>query len=104
MTASNSVGMGERVYYRFDFLSTGITIRLDVGMGYIICYASDSNQNPNAVQGYDWKVESSGYIDTFIDPTLLGRPPGQYIYISLEGSQSNNSFLVNFTDGDRRGN
>ena len=95
--------MGERVYYRFNFPSTGLTIRLNVGVGYIVCYASDSNQNPNAVQGYDWRVETSGYIDTFIDPTLLGRPAGQYVYISLEGSQSSNSFSVNSSSGDRRG-
>ena len=101
--ASNTVGMGERVYYQFMFPSTGLTIQLDVGEGYIVCYASDSLQNPNERQGYDWRVEANDYIDTFIDPTLLGRPAGQNIYISLEGSESNNSFTVNSTGGDRRG-
>ena len=101
--ASNTVGMGERVYYQFMFPSTGITIQLYVGGGYIVCYASDSPQNPNERQGYDWKVESNDYIDTFIDPTLLGRPPGENVYISLEGRQVSNSFTVNSTSGDRRG-
>lgn len=103
-TITNSVAMGVRVYYRLLFASTGVTIRLDVGVGYIVCYASDTNPNPNAVQGYNWKVETSGYIDTYIDPALLGRPAGQYIYICLEGNQNSNTFSINSTFGDRRGN
>lgn len=102
-TVTNSVEMGVRVYYRLLFASTGVTIRLDVGVGYIVCYASDTNPNPNAAQGYNWKVETSGYIDTYIDPALLGRPAGQYIYICLEGNQNSNTFSMNSTFGDRRG-
>ena len=75
---------------------------LNVGTGYIVCFASDSNPNPNERQGYIWKVETGDYIDTFVDPALLGRPAGQYMYIGLEGNHSNNNFSVNSTDGDRR--
>ena len=101
---SGTVIQGELKYYRYGFSQNGLTIRLNVVSGYIICYASDTNQNPNSRQGYNWIVTVTGFSDVFIDPLLLGRPAGQYLYIGIEGGQSgSNSFVLNSTDGDRRG-
>jgi len=101
---NDTVSQGEVKYYRYLFSENGLTIRLDVGSGYVTCYASDTNQNPNSRQGYDWIVTVTGYSDVFIDPLLLGRQAGEYMYIAIEGGlPGSNSFLLNTTDGDRRG-
>ena len=94
---------GERLFYRLDFPSDGLTIQLTAVYGSVVCYASDRLTNPTATQGYDWKVETDDYIDTFIDPILLGRSPGQYIYVAIEGLDATNNFSLNSTDGDHRG-
>lgn len=94
---------GERLFYRLDFPSNGLTIQLTAVYGSVVCYASDRLTNPTATQGYDWKVETDSYVDTFIDPVLLGRSPGQYIYIAIEGLESSNNFSLNSTIGDHRG-
>ena len=101
---SSTVSQGELSYYQYLFSQNGLTIRLNITAGYIICYASDTNQNPNSRQGYTWIITVTSFSDVFIDPQLLGRPAGQYLYIGIEGGQSgSNSFLLNTTDGDRRG-
>ena len=94
---------GERLFYRFDFPPNGLTIQLTAAYGSVVCYASDRLNNPTETQGYDWKVETDDYVDTFIDPILLGRSHGQYIYIAIEGLGSSNNFSLNSTEGDHRG-
>jgi hypothetical protein len=101
-TSTNTVEKGERVYYQFDFPGNGVTITLNVTLGYVICYVSDQYRNPNDVQGYDWRIEVSGYSNTFLDPLLLSRSPGPTVYISIEGSDSSNQFTLGNTEGDRR--
>ena len=101
--ATGSVGLGERLFFRLTFPSNGLTIQLTALSGRVVCYASDRITNPTATQGYDWRVETDGYIDTFIDPVLLGRQPGQYIYIAIEGLHASNNFSLNSTRGDHRG-
>ena len=102
-TSTNTVGKGERVYYQFDFPGNGVTITLNVTFGYIVCYVSDRYRNPNEAQGYDWRVEVSGYSNTFLDPSLLSRTPGPIVYISIEGNYSSNQFTLGNIEGDRRG-
>ena len=102
-TSTNTVEKGERVYYQFDFPGNGVTITLNVTLGYVICYVSDQYRNPNDAQGYDWRIEVSGYSNTFLDPLLLSRSPGPTVYISIEGSDSSNQFALGNTEGDRRG-
>ena len=99
---SSSLTYGQRKYYQYGFSSSGLTIRLTVSSGYVICYASDLIQNPNDDQGYVWRVTSSGYIDVFLDPTSLNRPAGTTLYVALEGSSSSSSFTLSATSGDRR--
>lgn len=101
---SGSVGARVLQYFRFQFPSNGLTIYLSITSGTIICYASDQAQNPNSRQTYIWRVQTSGYANVFIDPLLLGRSAGAYIYIGIEGVDDavTNNFTVNNTDGDKR--
>lgn len=99
---SSSLTYGQRLYYQYGFSSSGLTIRLTVSSGYVICYASDLIQNPNDDQGYVWRVTSSGFIDVFLDPSSLNRPTGTTLYVALEGSSSSSSFTLSATSGDRR--
>ena len=99
---SDSLGAGERTYYEFVFDSDGVTLRLSVTTGTIVCYASDLNQNPNEEQGYVWKVTSNDYIDVFLDPATLTRTAGSTLYVALEGADTSNNFSLNSTTGDRR--
>ena len=100
---SDTLGAGERTYYEIDFVSNGVTIRLFVTRGTIICYASDLIQNPNDEQGYVWRVTAAGYIDVFLDPDSLSRTAGSSLYIGLEGVDMINNYTLNSTTGDRRG-
>ena len=99
---SNSLISGERLYYEFAFATNGVTLRLNVTTGTIICYASDLIQRPNEEQGYVWMVTISAYLDVFLDPGSLNRPAGSSLYITLEGSQTSNNFNLNSSTGDRR--
>lgn len=98
----SSVSIGDLQYFRLPFPTTGITLTLSVSNGGVICYASDIVQNPNLYQGYEWRVETNGSVEVFIDPNLLNRDPGTYIYIGIEGNSSSNQFSLNSTSGDRR--
>ena len=99
---SDSLGNGRRLYYEFVFDATGVTLRLNITTGTIVCYASDLVQNPNEEQGYVWKVTSSSYIDVFLDPSSLTRATGSSLYVALEGADTSNTFSLNSTTGDRR--
>ena len=94
---------GKRLFFRLVFPSNGLTIQLSAICGRVVCYASDRLTNPTGTQGYEWRVETDDYKDVFIDPILLNRDPGQYIYISVEGIHASNNFSLNSTAGDHRG-
>lgn len=103
MDVSNSLGSYQRLFYQLVFATNGITIRLTVTSGTIICYASDLTQNPTAEQGYVWTVTTSGYVDIFLDPSTLNRNAGSSLYIALEGSSaSTNTYTFSSSTGDRR--
>ena len=67
--------------------------------GGVWCYASDTNRNPNS-ENYIWRLFISEYNDSFIDPTTLGRVPGAYLFIAIEGTAATNDFSVNSTMND----
>ena len=86
-------------YYSVPFSSGGITLRLDVSVGYITCYASDTFRNPGP-GNYVWLINTRGYADGFIDPTQFGRSGTRYIYVALVGVNSVNTYLLNSTTGN----
>ena len=98
----SSVSIGDLQYFRLPFPTAGVTLTLSVSNGGVICYASDIVENPNMNQGYEWRVETNGSVEVFIDPNLLNRDPGTYVYIGIEGSSNSNQFSLNSTSGDRR--
>ena len=86
-------------YYSVPFSSGGITLRLDVSVGYITCYASDTVRNPGP-GNYVWLINTRGYADGFIDPSQFGRSGTRYIYVALVGVNSVNTYLLNSTTGN----
>ena len=86
-------------YYAVPFTTGGITLRLDVSVGYITCYASDTIRNPGP-GNYAWLINTRGYADGFIDPTLFGRSGTRYIYVALVGVNTLNTYLLNSTTGN----
>ena len=101
-STSSSLLYQELVYYRFSYTSTGLTLVLDIDYGSVICYTSDTLQNPNRQHGYTARVEASYYNDSYIDPSVFQSAVGGYLYIGIEGSAnvSNNTFSLNSTTGD----
>ena len=96
---SDSIGSGQFRYYIFPFLSGGVTIRVEVFRGGVWCYASDTNRNPNS-GNYIWRLLISEYGDSYIDPRSLGRVAGAFLFIAIEGMDTNNDFTLNSTTGD----
>ena len=95
-----SIGAGVTRYYAIPFTSGGITLRLDVSIGYITCYASDVFRNPGP-GNYVWLINTRGYADGFIDPaSQFGRSGTRYIYIALVGVDPLNTFVLNSTTGN----
>ena len=86
-------------YYVVPFTPGGITVRLDVSVGYISCYASDTTRNPDQYD-YVWLINTTGYADGFIDPAVFGRPGAKYIYIALVGGSITNTYILNTTAGN----
>lgn len=91
----------EVVYYQFPFPNTGLTFVLEVSEGSVICYASNSLQNPGRKYGYTWRVVTDSYNDSYIDPSTIQGTVGSYIYVGIDGRNvSNNSFTLTATAGD----
>ena len=96
---SNSVGRGLFRYYALPFLREGLTIRVDVSVGEVWCYASDVERNPNR-DNHIWSFLITEYNDTNIDPGSLGREAGHTLFIAIEGINPSNNFTLNSTSGD----
>ena len=95
----DSIDGGHFRYYIFPFMSGGVTVRVEVFRGGVWCYGSDTNRNPNS-GNYIWRLFISEYNDTFIDPTTIGRTPGAYLFIAIEGYAVSNDFSLNSTMND----
>ena len=98
---SDTVESAQLKYYNLPLLAEGVTIRLSVSEGSVVCYASDRTESPNEQRGYDWMIETTWYSDDFIDPTSLGRSAGSTVFISCEGVQDTNTFKIDTSEGDR---
>ena len=95
-----SVGAGVTRYYAVPFTPGGITLRLDVSVGYITCYASDTFRNPGP-GNYVWLINTRGYADGFIDPaSQFGRTGTRFIYVALVGVDVLNTFVLNSAVGN----
>ena len=95
---SRSLGSGSRVYYNLRYPSNGLTLTLTVTSGRIICYASVSVRNPSE-SDYDWKVDTTGREEAYLDPAILTQVGRPRVFITLVGMNSNNYFTLNSTIG-----
>lgn len=78
-----TINRGVIKYYAIPFTPGGITLRLDISLGYITCYISDTVRNPGP-DNYVWLIENQGgYTDIFIDPTCFGRLGTRYVYVTV---------------------
>ena len=102
MSVTSTLVYKEVVYYRFPFPTNGLTFVLEISVGSVICYASNSLQNPGRKYGYIWRVEADSYNDSYIDPSTIQGTVGAYIYIGIDGRSinSNNTFVLTTTGGD----
>lgn len=96
---SDTITSDQFRYYIFPFPVEGITIRVEVFSGQVWCYGSDIERNPNS-DDYIWRLSISGYDDTYIDTASLGRTPGAFLYVAIEGVSLSNEFTLNSTVGD----
>ena len=121
--SSGSLNKGGTVRLNFPLPVEGITIRLCVSQGYLVLYASVSSTTPNSAVN-DFMLEiGTGCSDIYIDPrgigngndnsnNALGRRKRQVfnstasesanltLYISIEGVEERNTFILQTTTGD----
>ena len=124
------VGEGERIRTNFPLPVEGVTIRLCVSRGKIVFYASVSETSPNSAVYDWMSEIGIGCDDIFIDPRNVendnigsndnsnqvdannGRGKRQTLnstmdeyfdltlYVSIEGAEETNSFVLQTTTGD----
>ena len=95
---TRSIGSGSILYYNLPYLSDGVTLTLSVSSGRIICYGSVSVRNPSE-SNYNWKVDTTGSEEVYLDPALLSRVDRPRVFIALVGMSGSNTFTLNSTRG-----
>ena len=104
------------MYLEFSVPEDGFTIKVEVEIGRVAVCGSNFLKRPDCSFSltYDWRLEVSQYSELFIgadgspsgfeDTTPL--PNGTYVitnttvYVTVEGLETNNIFLLNTTYGD----
>ena len=95
---SRTIGLGDRLNFNLPYPSGGITLTLSVSRGRIVCYGSVSVRNPSE-SNYDWKVNTTGRVEAFLDPAVLTRIDRPRVFITSIGAGSTNTFTLNSTTG-----
>ena len=104
--------MGENIRYQYQLPTDGMTIMMCVRKGNVILYASTEITSPNSAF-YEHKLDISGKSsqdevcnDVYIDPSagrkreLSSELANITLYVSLNGEDEFNEFLLNSTVGD----
>ena len=118
--------LGTVSYFQYELPDEGMTLRLNVAAGRVVLYASARVQNPNSAL-YDVRLETESNEDVFLSPSdlqtgggLLGgsvvgagkrrrdsEDSGEegdlavtMIYVTVEGLEKNNSYVLETTFGD----
>ena len=99
---SGTVNYGDFTYYLISsWTSSGVTLSLFQTSGSVILFASDTTQSPSTLGGYVWRLQSSGYSETFLNPATLGRQAGDYVAFALQGnSRPTSSFVIQADSGN----
>ncbi len=115
-TIEGTLDGGEVSFFQYLLPTSGMTLRLRTQQGRVVLYADDTIQNPNAAF-YDYKLETGGSDDVYIDPGAFGIGIGRRrrqasnnsidsgftdttIYVSVEGMEGSNSFELETTFGN----
>ena len=88
----------QTAFFQYTLPEEGLTLRLEVETGLIVCFASNRIENPNEAL-YDFRVETSSSADVYISMDNL-QGNSSTIYISIEGQSGINNFTLNTTSGD----
>ena len=114
--SNGSSGQGEKTRLSLSVsLQEDITLRLCVLKGRVVAYASTTVQNPSSAL-YDWKAEVAATLQTincftnffaFEKPASTSRATPNTanrdentLYVSVEGLEERNEFVVNSTSGN----
>ena len=113
-----SLGMGKSRLLQYPFPDEGITLKIDVTLGQVLVQGSFAIRNPTSLTA-DFSVTSTdSIISFFISPDLYQSSTGGLqtsrrhrqtgspsnttanVYLSIEGLQMNNTFILNTTFGN----
>ena len=79
----STLEQNQTAYFQYTLPEEGLTLRLEVETGLIVCFASNRIENPNEAL-YDFRVETNSSADVYISlDDLQGN--SSIIYISIEG-------------------
>ena len=88
----------QKAFFQFAPTEEGLTLKLDVQIGFIVLFASSKIQNPNEAF-YDWRLETSSSACVYISQDDLDETSIN-VYISIEGQSGINNFTLNTMYGD----
>ena len=110
--------MGKFRLLQYTFPNEGLTLKVDITLGQVQVYGSFTIRNPTSLTA-DFSITSTtGGINFFISPDLYQTSTGglqtshrrrqigslsnttAFVYLSIEGLQTNNTFFLNTTFGD----
>ena len=95
----STLDRNQAAFFQYTLPEEGLTLRLEVEVGFIVCFASNRIQNPNEAV-YDFRVETSSSADVFISPDNFEANSSTTIFVSIEGRSALNNFTLNTTSGD----
>ena len=116
--------LGQVSYFQYQLPEEGMTLRLNVAIGRTVLYASTRITNPNSAL-HDIHLVTESSADVFVSPADLLRELGDMelggvgrgrrsnveeegegvftdvtVFVTVEGLQGNNSFVLETTFGD----
>ena len=115
---TTSLGMGEFRLLQYPFPDEGITLKFDITLGQLQVYGSFTIRNPTSLTADFSTTINSSSTNYFISPDLYqssigglqtsrqrrqtGSPSNKTanVYLSIEGLQARNTFVLNTTFGD----
>ena len=94
----STLEQNQTAFFQYTLPEEGLTLKLVVETGLIVCFASNRIEIPNEAF-YDFRVETSSSADVYINLDNL-QDNSSTIYISIEGQSGINNFTLNTTSGD----
>ena len=95
----STLEQNQTAFFQYTLPEEGLTLKLEVETGLIVCFASNRIENPNEAL-YNFRVETNSSADVYISLDNLQGNSSTTIYISCEGRSGVNNFTLNTTSGD----